>query len=140
FSLDFDFIDHVLILTRSNGRSIALPLRSESVATFFGRCMGALDAMGIEVNFDPRPNELPDATPFHLDQSHHTYDPSEVHNCWQALVRINNVFKEFRTRFVGKSSPVHFFWGSFDLAITRFSGRRAPEHPGGVLHLPDKVV
>lgn len=121
-------------------RKTQLPLRSESVADFFARVMMVLTDWQIEVNFDPRPNELPDRTPFALDVDHRVYNPDHMQTMWQAFVHTNNVFKKFRSKFVGKCSPSHLFWGSFDLAVTRFSGRRAPEHPGGIPNLPDKVA
>jgi hypothetical protein len=100
----------------------------------------ALASVGAPTTIDPTPNELPDATPFHRETAQRPYDPDVARNFWRALVQIERVFTRFRSRFLGKCSPVHFFWGSFDLAVTRFSGRRAPPHPGGVPHLPDAVV
>lgn len=140
FSIDFDFIDHSLKFSSSDGKRIQFPLQSESVAAFFNRCMEAVSDLGVQVHFDSRPNELVDAIPFSQDNQHCTYVSSDAYTCWQVLVQVNNVFKEFRSDYVGKCSPVHFFWGSFDLAVTRFSGRRAPKHPGGAPHLSDKVV
>jgi len=136
----FDFFNHNLILQDSNGAEEVIELRNESVSDFYQRFMKALEGLNVSVNFDPVPNEVIDAIPFEEDTLHRTYDRIHAHRFWQALVRVDNVLQKFRSNFVGKSSPVHFFWGSFDLAVTRFSGRRAPEHPGGVPHLSDTVV
>lgn len=139
-TVDFDFHDHQLIFQDSLGKNFVLLLQNETVASFYERFLEALKIMDVEATFDPSPNEVADGTPFAQDTFHQTYNPLHAHQCFQVLVRVNNVFQEFRTDFVGKSSPVHFFWGSFDLAVTRFSGRRAPEHPGGVPHLSNEVV
>ncbi len=139
-TVDFDFIEHQLIFQDSLGKNFSILLQSESVASFYSRFLEALTAMEVEPTFDPHPNEVSDATAFYEDSTHATYDPFHVHQCFQVLVRAHNVLLDFRSNFVGKSSPVHFFWGSFDLAVTRFSGRRAPEHPGGVPHLSNEVV
>jgi hypothetical protein len=140
FALEFDFVAHVLRLTRSDGAFAELPLLSEPVATFHKKCLGALSDLGIQCKFLGRPNELADTLPFAEDQIHNTYDPEYAQRFWHVLLQTDRVMKEFRSHFVGKVSPIHFFWGSFDLAVTRFSGRRAPEHPGGVPHLPDLVT
>lgn len=140
FSIGFDFVRHALRVTRSDSKTVTLPLVEESVATFHGKCMGALDILGINCEIHDRPNEVLDNTPFSKDVTHHTYDPDQAHRFWRALLEADRELKLFRSRFVGKVSPVHFFWGSFDLAVTRFSGRRAPEHPGGFPHLPDLVA
>ena len=102
--------------------------------------MAALDELGIAVAIDEMPNELPEPVRFSQDTAHASYDPDAVGRFLQILINCDRVFKQFRTGFLGKASPVHFFWGSFDLAVTRFSGRRAPRHPGGVPHLPDAVA
>lgn len=140
FSIEFDFIKSQLRFLDSSGKIIELPLQSESVAEFYQRVQQALKELEISTNFDARPNELEAALPFSEDTQDRVYEASQAYTFWQVLVRINNVMNEFRSKFVGKSSPVHFFWGSFDLALTRFSGKTAPEHPGGVPHLADKVV
>ncbi len=140
FSVDFDFCAHQLIFQTSEGKRLVLPLKSESVASFYKKVMGALAYFEIAAAFDPHPNELPDAVAFFEDRIHQTYVPSQAYNFWQVMVRISPVFKLFRSDFIGKCSPVHFFWGGFDLAVTRFSGRTAPLHPGGVPHLSDKIV
>lgn len=139
-TLDFDFIDHQFILQDSLGKNFKIKLQSESVASFYSKFLNVLQQMEVKPTFDPTPNEVVDATPFDQDTTHATYDPSQAYQCFQILVRVHNVLQDFRSNFVGKSSPVHFFWGSFDLAVTRFSGRRAPEHPGGVPHLSNEVV
>jgi hypothetical protein len=111
-----------------------------TVADFYGEAMGAMAALGVAVQIDRMPNELPDPIPFDRDDCHASYDGEQVRRFWQVLVQVDRVFGLFRTGFLGKVSPVHFFWGSFDLAVTRFSGRRAPRHPGGVPGLPDRVT
>lgn len=140
FQIDFDFIDHRLRISTSDGvhRQFALP--GHSVASFYGAIMEALAELGIAVAIDEMPNELPDPVRFSQDTAHASYDPDAVGRILQILVNSDRVFKQFRTGFLGKASPVHFFWGSFDLAVTRFSGRRAPRHPGGVPNLPDAVA
>lgn len=139
-SVEFDFIDHKLHLLDSLGKALSIPLRQESVADFYQKFRHALGSLDVTTTFEPTPNELSDATPFEEDRLHRTYDPTHAQACFQVMTRVHNVLQEFRSNYVGKSSPVHFFWGSFDLAVTRFSGRRAPEHPGGVPHLSDEVV
>lgn len=139
-SVDFDFSSQQLIFLTSEGDKVSFALQNESVASFFERFRGALKYLKIEADFEPHPNELEDATPFVKDTAHTTYIPSQARNFWQVLVGADQVLKRFRSDFLGKCSPVHFFWGSFDLAVTRFSGRVAPVHPGGVPHLPDRVT
>lgn len=139
-TLDFDFFDHELQMLDSRGNRYTITLKNESVASFYSRFQEGLKAMDVEATFEPKPNEVVDAIPFDQDQTHATYDRGAAFQWFQVLVRCHNVLQEFRSNFVGKSSPVHFFWGSFDLAVTRFSGRRAPEHPGGIPHLSDEVV
>lgn len=140
FSIEFDFIKHRLEIQVSDGRRFSFPLENENVASFYDKVMGALDELGIETHFQPAPNELEDAAPFAEDTEHNVYVPEHAHACWQIFVPVTNILKKFRARFIGKCSPVHFFWGGFDLALTRFSGRRAPMHPGGVPHLADRVT
>jgi hypothetical protein len=110
------------------------------VADFYDRLLALLGRLGIRVAIYPRPNEVADPIPFPQDSEHRSYDAAAAHRFWRALIQVDHVFKLFRTGFLGKASPVHFFWGSFDLATTRFSGRRAPLHPGGVPGLPDRVT
>jgi hypothetical protein len=140
FQIDFDFIDHVLRISASDGAQRQFALAGQSVASFYASVMGQLAELGIHLAIDQMPSELPDVTPFPEDNKHASYDPEAVRRFFQILVNVDRVFKQFRTGFLGKASPVHFFWGSFDLAVTRFSGRRAPRHPGGVPNLPDDVA
>ncbi len=126
----FDFIDHKLTLETSDGSSAVLPLRAETVAEFYRRFIAALVELGVNVKIWTTPSELPDPIPFEKDIIHASYDPAAAHRFWRILVWVDDVLKEFRARFIGKASPVHFFWGSFDHTVTRFSGRRAPERPG----------
>jgi hypothetical protein len=127
FKLQFDFIDHRLVLEMSDGSSRAIALAPRSVADFYREFMAMLHAAGTEVKIWKMPVEIPDPIPFDQDRTHASYDPECVQRFWRILVSIDGVLNEFRSRFIGKSSPVHFFWGSFDLAVSRFSGRRAPE-------------
>ena len=136
----FDLIDHNLRISTSDGGARRFALAGQSVASFYAAVMAALAELGIHVAIDEMPNELPEPIRFSLDQKHASYDPDAVRRFLQILVNADRVFKQFRTGFLGKASPVHFFWGSFDLAVTRFSGRRAPRHPGGVPHLSDAVA
>jgi Family of unknown function (DUF5996) len=140
FQIDFDFLDHELRIETSDGAQQWLPLRAQSVANFYMALMVALAGLGIAVTIDEIPNELPAPILFSQDTQHASYDPDAATRFSRLLVNADRVFKQFRTAFLGKASPVHFFWGSFDLAVTRFSGRRAPRHPGGVPHLSDDVV
>jgi hypothetical protein len=140
FQIDFDFIDHVLRISDSNGAERQFVLAGHSVASFFAATMTALAELGIHVEINEMPNEIADPIQFSQDNRHSSYDPNAVRRFFQILVNADRVFKQFRTGFLGKASPVHFFWGSFDLAVTRFSGRRAPRHPGGVPNLPDAVA
>src|SRR5260370_9261913 len=140
FQIDLDFIDHHLRISTSNGATRQFALAGKSVASFYAAIMAALSESGIHVAIDDMPNELPEPIRFSQDNQHASYDPDAVRRLFQILVNADRVFKQFRTGFLGKASPVHFFWGSFDLAVTRFSGRRAPRHPGGVPHLPDQVA
>jgi hypothetical protein len=140
FQIDFDFLEHQLGVHTSDGRMRSLGLRPQSVAEFYRELLVTLRDLGVETAIDPRPNELADATPFAEDTGHADYDPDAANRCWRVLAQAERVFTAFRARFIGKCSPVHFFWGAFDLAVTRFSGRPAPRHPGGVPHLPDWVA
>jgi len=140
FAIDFDFIDHVLWIRTSDGHSRQVMLRAVPVAVFYLETMAALAALGIEVAIKTTPNEVADAVPFDRDIVHKSYDPAYANAFWRVLMAADGVMSKFRTAFLGKVSPVHFFWGSFDLAVTRFSGRSAPRHPGGVPNLPDAVA
>jgi hypothetical protein len=140
FRIDFDFIDHALVVQTSEGAERRLALEPRSVAAFHDALMAALAELDIRVRIHGSPNEVPDPVPFREDRAHAAYDPDYAERFWRVLLQVDRVFKQFRTRFLGKVSPAHFFWGSFDFAITRFSGRKAPPHPGGVPHLPDAVT
>ena len=140
FQIDFDFIDHVLWLRTSDGHFRQVVLKPMTVAEFYGDVLHALSELGIAVRINGKPNEIPDAIPFAEDRVHAAYDRDYANRFWRVLSASNEVFAQFRTGFLGKASPVHFFWGSFDLAVTRFSGRSAPRHPGGVPNLPDDVA
>ncbi|HML21355.1 MAG TPA: DUF5996 family protein [Aggregatilinea sp.] len=131
FEIDFDFTDHALRISTSEGTRRAFELQPMAVAVFYRTLMDELRALGIEVEIWPVPVEIEDRTPFDEDYAHAAYDPVYARRHWQVLVQADRVLKAFSARFTGKVSPVHFFWGSFDLAVTRFSGRRAPVHPGG---------
>jgi hypothetical protein len=140
FQIDFDFIDHRLVIATSDGRGEFLALAPFSVARFYREVMARLRALGIEVAIWTMPVEIPDAAPFDTDEIHAAYDADYVGRFWRILVQCDRLFSLFRSGFLGKVSPVHFFWGSFDLAITRFSGRRAPRHPGGAPNLANWVM
>jgi hypothetical protein len=140
FEIDFDFIDHKLSIATDDGAQRQIDLKPQSVAQFYERTMSTLRELNLPVSINTTPNEVPEAIPFERDEKHRSYDPEYAHRFWRVLLQSDRVFKEFRSRFCGKCSPVHFFWGSFDLAVTRFSGRPAPPHPGGVPHLPDEVT
>ncbi|MDB5460971.1 MAG: Ava [Caulobacteraceae bacterium] len=137
--LEFDFIDQVLRI-RTEGPVMTLPLEPMSVAEFYARVMAALAALGASVTIYAAPNELPEALPFPEDRQPRAYDGLAARRFLRVLLQADRVLKRFRTGFLGKASPVHFFWGSFDLAVTRFSGRPAPPHPGGVPHVPQEVI
>jgi hypothetical protein len=138
--IEFDFIDHALNLRTSDGELRSLPLEPRSVASFYRATMGALDELGIRVTILARPVEMVEVVPFAEDEIHHAYDADAVQRFWQALLQSHRVLERFRGGFVGKASPVHFFWGGGDLAVTRFSGRPAPKHPGGVPNCADWVM
>ncbi len=140
FQIDLDFIDHALRIWTSDGAQRQFSFPGHSVASFYAAIMAELAQLGIHVAINEMPNELPEPIRFSQDHQHASYDPDAVRRFLQILLNVDRVFKQFRTAFLGKASPVHFFWGSFDLAVTRFSGRRAPRHPGGVPHLPDDVA
>src|SRR6201984_315324 len=140
FEIRFDFIDHELRIMKSDGAIRVLKLRPRSVARFYQDVMKALTEMDLPVKIDLVPNEIQNPTPFDRDEEHRSYDAEYANRFWRVLVQADRVFKDFRSDFCGKCSPVHFFWGRFDLAVTRFSGRPAPPHPGGIPHLPDAVA
>lgn len=138
--IDFDFIDHVLWLRTSDGHYREVILRPVEVAEFYAEVMAGLEQLGIDVAINTMPNEIPGAVRFEQDATHASYDADYANRFWRVLLATHDAFSTFRTCFLGKVSPVHFFWGSFDLAVTRFSGRTAPAHPGGVPGLPDAVA
>jgi uncharacterized protein DUF5996 len=140
FEVDLDFIDHNLLIRTNEGATRALALVPRTVADFYREYTGMLDSLGFRIKLRPIPSELEDTTPFDQDRQRAAYDPDYMSRCWKILSRTTRVLEQFRGRFLGKCSPVHFFWGAFDLACTRFSGRSAPPHPGGVPNLPDWAV
>ena len=140
FEIDFDFITHGLIVRTSTGVERTLRLEPQAVADFYRRLTDLLTDIGIEVRICAIPNEVPNPIPFAEDRLRASYDPDAAHAFWRVLLQADRLFKLFRSGFLGKASPVHFFWGSFDLAVSRFSGRRAPLHPAGVPGLPDAVA
>jgi hypothetical protein len=140
FEIDFDLIGHELVVQTSEGDTRTLPLAPQPVAEFYHALMAALTSLNLEVNIWTMPVEVPDPIPFDQDEIHHSYDAEYAQRFWRILVQADRIFKRFSCHFVGKCSPVHFFWGSFDLAVTRFSGRRAPLHPGGNPLVADFVI
>lgn len=140
FEINFDFVDHHLRIDSSDGGQRAIELRPRSVADFYLAVMSALTELELPVSINTMPNEIQDPIPLDRDEEHRSYDAEYANRFWRVLVQADRVFKDFRSDFCGKCSPVHFFWGSFDLAVTRFSGRAAPPHPGGIPHLPDAIT
>lgn len=140
FDVEFDFVDHRLRVRADDGRGRDLPLQPRTVSDFYARFMSALEELDLPVRINRKPNELAEAIPFDQDEVHRSYDPEYAQRFWRALVQADRVFKIFRGRFTGKCSPVHYFWGSGDLAVSRFSGRRAPLHPGGAPNMPDALL
>jgi hypothetical protein len=140
FQIDFDFIDHQLLLQTSDGAVKTMALVPRSVADFYEELFSKLAELNLPLKIHTHPNEVENPIEFDKDKTHATYEADYANRFWRVLVQVDRVFKRFRSRFIGKCSPVHFFWGSFDLAVTRFSGCRAPEHPGGVPYLPDWVT
>ncbi len=139
FQVDFDFIEHRLRIDVSDGRRASFDLGPCAVADFYAEVMSRLRALDLETHLWTMPVEIADPIPFDEDRIHAAYDPERVNQFWRVLARVDEVFAAFRARFLGKASPVHFFWGSFDLAVTRFSGRRAPLHPGAP-NVPDFIT
>jgi hypothetical protein len=140
FDIEFDFVDHLLRIRPSHGESRQVALEPKPVARFHAETMAALADLGISTHIQATPNEVDPAIPFPDDRQHASYDPDAAQLFWRQLLQANRVIGAFRSRFVGKVSPVHFFWGSFDMACTRFSGRAAPTHPGGAPNCPDWVM
>lgn len=139
FDIDFDFIDHLLIVRTSDGETAKLPLVAQSVSDFFDKYMRLLDSLEIRPRIWQVPQEVPDRTRFSDDTHHRSYDPDAAHRAWQAFVQADRLLKNFRGKFLGKCSPSHVFWGSYDIACTRFSGNKAPPHPGGNPNMSDDV-
>lgn len=138
--VELDFIDHALLVRTGDGVTRAMPMVERPVADFYREYSSLLESLGMAVTIRPVPSEMEDELPFTEDRQHQSYDPDAAGRCWTILSQASRVIQQFRGRFLGKCSPVHVFWGGFDLACTRFSGRRAPVHPGGIPHLPDRVV
>ncbi len=138
--VEFDFTRHELTITTTGGGARRMALAPRSVADFYAEYRSHLDSLGIEVTITTTPCEIADAIPFEADKIHDAYDPEAIHRFWLSLVSAERVLGKFRAGFRGKASPVHFFWGAFDLAVTRFSGRPAPRHPGGIPNCPDWVM
>jgi hypothetical protein len=140
FQIDLDFIDHELCLQSSDGAGSRFALEPQTVADFYARLMAELQALDLAVNINRLPNEIADPLPFDEDRVHRAYDAEYANRYWRILLQTDRVFRKFRGGFTGKCSPVHYFWGAPDLAVTRFSGRPAPRHPGGIPNLPDPVT
>jgi len=140
FQIDFDFIEHQLTVQTSDGLGGRVALEPQPVAAFYAKLMAELDRLALHVDIRRTPSEVSDPIPFDRDETHRAYDREYANRFWRILVQADRIFKEFRGRFIGKCSPVHFFWGAPDLAVTRFSGRPAPAHPGGIPNLPDAVT
>jgi hypothetical protein len=140
FQIDFDFIDHLLRVMTNEGMIKTLALQPRPVAEFYRALFDCLADLGLAISIHARPNEVIDAIPFEQDDVHAAYDAEYANRLWRVLSQADRVFKQFRAGFIGKCSPVHVFWGSFDLAVTRFSGRTAPPHPGGIPHCPDWIT
>ena len=140
FAIDFDFVDHVLRITTSEGQERSFALKPMSVADFYRQTMRALHELDLDVAIFTRPVEVTEAIRFDEDDKHASYDAEAAQRFWRALVQVDRVFTQFRARFIGKVSPVHFFWGAFDMAVTRFSGRGAPPHGGGIPNCADWVM
>jgi Family of unknown function (DUF5996) len=140
FQIDFDFIAHEIKIQCDDGRAAGFPLQPQSVAVFYRRLGEEMKTLDLAVKIYAKPNEVPNAIPFDQDEAHAAYDPEYASRFWRVLLQSDRIFRKFRARFVGKCSPVHYFWGAPDLAVTRFSGRLAPPHPGGVPNLPDRVA
>ena len=140
FEIDFDFLNHLLVARTSDGGSRTLALAPRSVAEFYREYLELLRSLDVEIRINPMPAEIADAIRFTEDRVHASYDGDAARRCWQVLLQADRVLKQFRGLFIGKCSPVHFWWGGFDLACTRFSGRPAPPHRGGIPHLSDRVT
>ena len=140
FEMEFDFVDHRLTIQSSDGQRGGIPLEPQSVSAFYKRLMQEMARLNLQVAIHKKPNEVANPIAFDQDEVHASYDAEQANRFWRILVQADRVFKQFRSRFLGKCSPVHFFWGAPDLAVTRFSGRPAPQHPGGFPGLPDRIT
>lgn len=138
--IEFDFTNHQLVITTTSGTTRRMPLAPRTVADFYAEYRAQLSSLGIDAPISAVPNEVPEAVPFHLDRVHRDYQATGMHQFWLSLVDAHRVMSRFRAEFRGKASPVHFFWGAFDLAVTRFSGRPAPAYPGGIPNCPNWVM
>ena len=140
FEIEFDFNKHVLIITTSEGTEQEIQLHERTVTDFYNELFDKLNKLNIDINIHTTPNEIENAIPFEKDNVHKTYNKEHIHNYWLALVEVNNIFTKFRAGFQGKCSPVHLYWGAFDLAVTRFSGKPAPLHTGSMPNMPARVM
>ncbi|HEY7635541.1 MAG TPA: DUF5996 family protein [Gemmatimonadales bacterium] len=140
FEVEFDFLNHEIVISTTDGQVDRIGLRPRSVADLYQELFARLKSLGLDTRIQTLPSEIPNGIPFDQDRVHDAYDSEYVTRFWRALVQADRILKTFRARFIGKVSPVHFFWGGFDLAVTRFSGRRAPPHPGGIPNLPDWIT
>jgi hypothetical protein len=140
FAIDFDFKQHKVSIHSSNAETMTMELKPRTVADFYQELFQKLDSIGVDVKIHASPNEMDPAIPFAENETNNSYDPKEAHAIWQAMLKANGVFNQFRSEFIGKCSPVHLFWGAFDLAVTRFSGNDAPLHPGGMPNMPLDVM
>lgn len=140
FQIEFDFREHRVIIQSTDAPDMHMALRSRTVADFYDELFEKLKQIDIDVKIHPRPNEMEPALPFRSNTLNKTYEPEAAHDLWQAMLRANEVFTNFRSEFIGKVSPVHLFWGAFDLAVSRFSGKNAPPHPGGMPNMPLDVM
>jgi hypothetical protein len=140
FQIDLDFRKHILIIHCSDAEEITVKLYSRTVADFYRELFEKLEMINLDIRIHSRPNEMEPAIPFRDNTINKTYDPDSAHKLWQAMLRANEVFTQFRSEFIGKVSPVHLFWGAFDLAVSRFSGQKAPLHPGGMPNMPLEVM
>ena len=138
--IEFDFRKHKLIIQFSDSDTMVIDLYSRTVADFYEELFAKLDSIGVHVKIHPKPNELEHTIPFMENTMNKTYDPNVAFALWQAMLKANQVFTQFRSEFIGKVSPIHLFWGAFDLAVTRFSGQKAPLHPGGMPNIPLEVM
>ncbi len=140
FQIDFDFKKHELVIGCSNTKSVKMDLKPRTVADFYEELFMKLKQVGVDIKINGKPNEIEPAIPFKENTSQKQYDPNQAHTLWTAMLKINEVFSQFRSSFIGKASPVHLFWGAFDLAVTRFSGNSAPLHGGGAPNMPLDVM